>query len=132
MSCLHDGIPCMNCLGSDDAIVAEGQFPGIAGRARAGRKFCGPGKPQAVLADRVNVILPDVIRPNLDFTSLGEMGRKQTVHRSATDNANSHARVPWGASATGFHRVAVSGVSCPAKKRHGTSARHSPSVWPTR
>src|SRR6266581_1815924 len=36
------------------------------------------------------MLLPHVVRPDLGFSGLGQMGSKQTAHRSTTHDANPH------------------------------------------
>jgi hypothetical protein len=59
---------------------------------KAGDKIRGSGDSQAVLAYRVRVFFPDIVRPHFDLSSLGQVSGKQATDGSATHDANFHPK----------------------------------------
>src|SRR5258708_28400641 len=92
MSRLRDGNTRMDCFGRDDAIVAARQLFGITRRVKIGSEIGSARKSQAVFANRVRVILPDIVSPDFGRTCLGKMSRKEAAHGPAADDANTDPR----------------------------------------
>ncbi len=89
----------------NDTVVAAWKFAGIAGRVEFGSEVGGAGETEAVLADGVDVIFPDVVGPDLDFAFLGEVRGEEASDRAATDDADFHqtrALANWFSVGLGF------------------------------
>src|SRR2546428_546165 len=83
-------IPSMDRLGCHDAIITARQFLDIAGGIWPGCKVSRTGKPQTVLADGLDVLLPYVVGPDFRLACLGQMCGKQAAHRPAANHTNPH------------------------------------------
>jgi hypothetical protein len=81
----------MNRFRGNDTVVAAWKFARIAGRIEFDSEIGGTGETQAVLADGVNVVLPYIVSPDLNFALSSEVRSKQASYRAATDDADSHS-----------------------------------------
>ena len=81
----------VNRFRGDDPIIAVGKLSRIAGCVKLDRDLGGAGKPQAVGADGVGVLFPDVVRPDFGLPGFCQVCGKQTAYRSTTDNQYPHS-----------------------------------------
>src|ERR1700733_9763499 len=86
---LSDCAPGVYGLGGNDAVVAPRNFFRIARGIQLRREPFGAGKTESILANRLNLLLPNVVGPNLSLTPTRKMCGKQAAHSATPDNANS-------------------------------------------
>ena len=56
--------------------------------------LAGAGQPQPARVDRVHVLLPRVVRPDLDVVERAEVRGEERADRAAADHRDPHARLP--------------------------------------
>ena len=79
---------CVDRFGRDNTIIATRQFKRISRRVEFCREIGSARNTQSVLANGIDVLMRNVVRPHLRFTFIGEMRGEQTSNRAATDDAN--------------------------------------------
>src|SRR6185312_7660546 len=84
----RDRRPRVQCLGGDQAEVAQGQVAPVRADANLGGEVRQPGDPQAPGSDRVHVLGPGVDRPHLDAGHTRQVRGVQAPDRAAADNGD--------------------------------------------
>src|ERR1700686_5301618 len=92
MSRLRDGNTRMDCFGRDDAIIASWQLFGITRSVEMGSEIGSARKSQAVFANRIGVILPDIVSPDFALTCPGKVSCKKAAHGPTANDANPDLR----------------------------------------
>ena len=85
----------MNGLGGDDAIIATRNLCGINCGIQASGEVGSTGKSQAVGADGVHMILPNVVDPDFHLASTGEVCSEKASHSAAAHDAYSDQCFPF-------------------------------------
>ncbi len=73
-----------------------GSSDGVRRRANFSDNVPGAGEPEPVRVDRVDVLLREVVGPDLDVVELRQVRREQRPDRAAADDADPQRRVPSG------------------------------------
>src|SRR5258708_6036900 len=92
MSRLGDGNARMDCFGRDDALNPAWQLFGITRSVEMDSEIGSARKSQAVFANRIRVILPDIVSPDFGLTCPGKVSCKKAAHGSTADDANPDPR----------------------------------------
>src|SRR5256885_7467189 len=71
-----------------DPEFAWRQLPRVGGRAHAPDHVARAREPQAVRVDRVDVLLPRVVRPDLDVVERAQVRREQRDRKSTRLNSS--------------------------------------------
>ena len=109
----------------------HGDDPEIAGRERARigdgldttDDLAGTGEPEALGVDRVDVLLPRVVRPDLDAVERAEVGGEERADGAATDDSDSHSQYEFSSRALTSRYMAVwSGTGMPFRAASRTRA----------
>ena len=82
----------LHALHGDDPELAGRERRGVGGGVDLADHVARAGEPQPVRVDRVDVLLPRVVRPDLHVVERAEVRREQRPHRAAADHAYAHSR----------------------------------------
>ena len=82
----------LHALHGDDPELAGRERRGVGGGVDLADHVARPGEPEPVRVDRVDVLLPGVVRPDLHVVERPEVRREQRPHRPAADHAYAHSR----------------------------------------
>src|ERR1700675_445756 len=85
---LRDGATRVDGLGGDDAIIAARKFLGIAGSIQFRCEICRSRYSETMIADRFDVIFPDVIGPDFGLAFPGKVRGEEAADGAATDDAD--------------------------------------------
>ena len=111
----------MHRLRRDDPEVAFRQLARVGGPPQATDDVAGTAQAEPLAVDRVDVVLREVVGPDLDVVELGQVRGEERPDRAATHHTNPH-EYDASLALTSRYTAVCSGASTPVRAASRTSA----------